>query len=307
MSKLIPERPVYRRERLRVGYAALAVFVLLFLFHLLSSLLSFPGWILLKLLPMAVALLAPTLIFWMLRGRGYGSVLRFHAPRPLHIPFLLSAFFALLTGCLLLSVLCGGTETLGNNSTSFEDVAVNGVLDGVLKALVLAILPAALEEFFFRGVLCAEYERRGAIRAVLMSALLFSLCHFDLRNLPVYLFSGVLLALVLLATDSLPAAVLLHACYNTISLFGQRYLNAFYRITGGVELFLFALALILLVSLAVFFSIGARIYRRLEQGGNEDPRRDVPWNVQFYTILDALVDPPVLICFVLSIVGLIIF
>lgn len=307
MPKLIPERPLYRRERLIVGYAVLAVFVLLFLSHFLYDLLSIPSdAILPKLLPMAVALLAPTLIFWMVRGPGYTRVLRLRTPRATHIPFLIAAFFAILSGCLLLSILCGGTETLGNNSTSFESISFETPLDAILMTVALAILPALLEELFFRGILIAEYERRGSIRAVCMSALLFGLCHFDLRNLPVYLFSGIFFALVVFATDSLVAAAILHILYNTVSLFGQRYLNAFYEITGGVELFLFVLILMLLIALTVFFKTGARIYRLKEQSGRDDPRRDVPWNVQFYTILDALIDPPILICIVLTIVGFIV-
>ena len=305
VSKWIPERPLYRRERLLVGYPVLAVFALLFLSRLLGDLLLPNGALWYSLLCVSVTFLVPSLVFLLLRGSGYVRALRIRAPRKAHLPFVIFAFFALLSGAMLLSALCGGTSSLGNSATAFEAAATGSFWRVLGNVLVLAVLPAFFEEFFFRGIVMFEYERRGAVRAVLMSALLFALCHFDLHNLPVYLFSGALLAAVVLATDSLFASVLLHICYNIASLFGQRYLNALYDFTGGVELFLFILIVALLLSLLFFFRAGARLYRLREQAGQKDPRRDVPWNVQFYTILDALTDPPTVLCLIASVVGFI--
>ena len=305
MSQWIPPRPRYRREQLIIGFPTLAVFSLLFVSFLIFGRWDMPDSLFFKLIPMVVSLLTPILLFWMLRGGGYTKALRLRAPRASYTPFLISAFFVLVSGGLLLSILFGGTETLGNSTVAFEEAAPSGILDTVLSVLVLGVLPAVLEELFFRGMVVAEYERRGAIRAVLMSALLFALCHFDLHNLAVYLFGGVVLALVLYATDSLIAAILVHVCYNAFSLLGQPYLNAFYRITGGMELFIFCLVLILLLFLVIFFGTAARIYHLRAQNGLKNPRRDVPWNVQFYTILDALSDPPILLCFVIAILGFI--
>lgn len=306
MPKWIPERPLYRRERLLVGYPVLAVFVLLFLARLLTNLLSLSGLLWHSLLCLTVAFLAPSLVFLLLRGSGYVRALRLRAPRAVHLPFLLFAFLALLSGAMLLSILCGGTSSLGNSATAFESAVTGSFWYAIGMGLVLAVLPALFEEFFFRGIVALEYERRGAVRAVLMSALLFALCHFDIRNLPVYLFSGALFALVLFATDSLIATMLLHTVYNIVSLFGQRYLNALYDFTGSLELFIFLLILVFLVSAIFLTHTGARLYRRREEASIGDPRRAVPWQVQFYTILDALRDPPVILSIILSIVGFIV-
>ena len=306
MSKLIPERPLYQKERLLVGYPTLAVFALLFLVRLLgNTVFSATNSLLLKLVALLAVFALPMLVFILLRGQGYARVLRLRAPRPNHLSLLIAAFFALISGCILLSLLCGGIDSLGNSTTAYETVPAPNILYGICMTVVLAVLPAVLEELFFRGIVVAEYERRGGIRAVLMSALLFALCHFDLRNLPVYLLSGVLFAIVLFATDSLFATMALHVCYNAVSLFGQRYLNALYEITGSIELFIFILILIFLLALLFLFRSGARLYRLRVQSGQGDPRRDVPWNVQFYTILDALCDPPVILCLLLSVLGFI--
>lgn len=308
MSKLIPPRPIYRKERLLAGFLAFAAFLLLFLYRLCAGKLglntaSFPVVLIAEL---AVFLL-PALFFCLLRGRGYVRYLRLHAPRPAHVLFLVSAFFALFCGCLLLSILCRGTELLGTGTVAFESAYGGGFLEGLGRFFAFALLPAVLEEFFFRGILTAEYERRGAFRAVLMTALLFALIHFDVRNLAVYLFAGILFSLVLFATDSLPAVMLLHALYNTVSFFGQKYLNALYDFTGSVELFLFFLVLLFLVSLLIFCREGWKLYRIYDRAGTETPRRAVPYEVQFYTTLDALRDPPILLCIALSVAGMILF
>lgn len=304
MAKLIPPRPIYRKERLFAGFFALTAFLLLFVYRLLGYLSAFNT----ASLPIALAaelliFFLPALVFCLWRGRGYVGCLRLCAPRPLHIPFLIFAFLALFCGSLLLSVLFRGTDLLGGTATFEKD----GVLLGFGRFFVFALLPAVLEEFFFRGVLTAEYERRGAFRAVLLTALLFSLIHFDIRNLAVYLFSGVLLSLALFATGSLPAAMILHALYNTAVFWGQAYINALYDFTGSVELFLFFLVLCFLLSLLGFCREGWKLYRIMDRAGTEAPRRAVPYAVQFYTTLDAIGDPPVLLCFALAVAGMILF
>ena len=306
MPKWIPERPLYRRERLLVGYPVLAVFILLFLSRLFSNLFSLSASLQFSLLCLTAAFFVPSAIFWLLRGGGYTRALRLRAPRAHHLPFLLFAFLSLLSGAMLLSILCGGTSSLGNSATTFESTQTGGFWQTLGMALVLAVLPAILEEFFFRGIVAHEYERRGAARGVFMSALLFALCHFDIHNLPVYLFSGVLFALVLLATDSLLATMLLHVVYNIVSLFGQRYLNALYDFTGSLELFIFLLILVFLGSATLLAHAATRIYRRFEEAALPNPRRAAPWQVQLYTTLDALCDVPVVLCLILSIVGFIV-
>ena len=94
MSKLIPERPLYQKERLIVGYPTLAVFVLLFLVRMLGShVFDAKESLLLTLIALLIAFVLPTVVFLLLRGQGYGRVLRLRPPRVSHTPLLISAFF----------------------------------------------------------------------------------------------------------------------------------------------------------------------------------------------------------------------
>lgn len=304
MKRLFPERPAYRKERRTAGFPVLAAFLLLFLCRLFGHRLPFslPPLVLTLILEVLVFLL-PLLIYALAKKQPSARALRLKMPRAAHFPLLLAAFFTLFSGCLLLSILCGGTGSLGNSFTAFEDATSSDPLLMLAAVGVLAILPAVAEELFFRGLLLAEYERRGIVRALVISTLLFAFIHFDLSNLPVYLFSGLLLSLVLYATDSLLATVLLHALYNTLSLFGQRYLNALYEFTGNVQLFLFIIIFVFLIAL-IFFCRGAtKIYESRDRRGVGEPKRNVPGVIQLYTLLDAACDPCLILSFVVTIAG----
>ena len=305
MANFLPPRPRYARER------ALYAFLMLFCFAATLALRLSAGY-LAQFFPLlvlntaqAAVLLLAALVFIGARGQGYGRAIRWRRPHAVHAPLILAALFALLCGALLLSILFGGTDTLGNSVISFEKSAPLTVWQGVIAVPALALLPALTEELLFRGVLCAELDRRGVWRALLVGPLLFSILHFDPANLPAYFFIGFFLTLVLYATDSLIAATLVHALYSIVLLFAQRYLNALYHFTSNAPLFLFLLILVFLISLWLFCLFCAREYRARERAGAKSPRRDVPRDVQLYTTLDALGEIPVVLCFLIAIAGMI--
>lgn len=92
-----------------------------------------------------------------------------------------------------------------------------GALDASLFLpclLASGVLAPICEELFFRGYLMGVFTRYGRGRAVLSSALLFSLAHgVDMAFLPRVLI-GALLGDAMARTGSILAPMLLHGCYN---------------------------------------------------------------------------------------------
>jgi len=92
-----------------------------------------------------------------------------------------------------------------------------GALDASLFLpclLASGVLAPICEELFFRGYLMGVFTRFGRGRAVVSSALLFSLAHgMDMAFLPRAL-TGALLGAMTMRTGSLFAAMLVHGCYN---------------------------------------------------------------------------------------------
>ena len=67
--------------------------------------------------------------------------------------------------------------------------------------------------------LLLPYSRRSAL---LVSAIMFSLIHLNLFQIPYALFAGVALAFIVVLSGSILPAILLHALNNAISVFWMR-------------------------------------------------------------------------------------
>ena len=91
--------------------------------------------------------------------------------------------------------------------------------------------------------------------------------------MPVYLFAGVILALVLYATRSVFCAVIVHFLYNLFCLFGQSGFADFYVTQSATTLFLILMIAALLLCLAVFFGESSRLYRAYAKDGASDAYR----------------------------------
>ena len=175
--------------------------------------------------------------------------------------------------------------------------------------LAYAVLPAICEEFVFRGILCHEYEKGGVLRAIVFSSLFFALLHFNIVNLPVYLFSGAVLAMTLYATRSIFGCIIAHFLYNLFGLFGQPYMSSLYNLTGSPNFFVFLIATVFLASSAVFCGQAARLYKKyLYDGQSADYRRPVIKDASGLrdSYLDVIKAPSALLCFAVYIIALII-
>ena len=210
-----------------------------------------------------IIFLLPASIWIGLRGEGYVSKIRLKPGKPETLLLSLSASFVLITGGLLISLFCSGLHNLTGTFTLYEtfqnDVGSGFSGPPLYLILAYAVLPAICEEILFRSILCAEYERHGLSVAVLASTVLFSFLHFNFVGLPVYLFSGFVLAVTAYLCRSVWGAIIAHFIYNLFGLFGQPYISTFYEITGSVALFYFVLVSSFLLSLALFCGETARL------------------------------------------------
>jgi sodium transport system permease protein len=82
--------------------------------------------------------------------------------------------------------------------------------------LVLAVLPAVCEEFFFRGLLMGAFARLGPTAALVSTSLLFGLAHGSVyRMLPTTML-GAVLAFVRLRSGSVLPGMVLHGVHNAL-------------------------------------------------------------------------------------------
>ncbi len=102
-------------------------------------------------------------------------------------------------------------------------------LDGLLSLIVVAVIPAVCEEYFFRGVVMLEYRFAGVFGAAFFSALLFAAVHLSLSLFVLYFVCGLMLSFVVFLTSDVKMAVISHMIYNLYTLFWERdaYLLAY--------------------------------------------------------------------------------
>ena len=183
-------------------------------------------------------------------------------------------------------------------------VEMTGMTDSLYAALAFGVLPAILEEFLFRGVIMAEYSPYGGGVAVVFSSLLFSFMHFAPVRLPIYIFTGIILALTACATRSVIVTAVIHAVYNVFTLYFEKYV---YKIaakqSGGMILLTFIVVTVLLLSASLFFGRAERIYRGMGDDNAPSPMRLTKKPSDPPRFLAALLSPTFLLFFVFYIIA----
>lgn len=127
---------------------------------------------------------------------------------------------------------------------------------------ITIVLPAVLEELFFRGALLPALEGSGFWSAMLVSALAFALVHGDLTNLAGPFICGLVYAYMTYITGSVWSAVLAHLINNGLT-FVIGYMLEKYAAVGLWEYFL--LAVVILFFIFLYFAMG-RLERLVEKG-----------------------------------------
>ncbi|MEE1516697.1 MAG: type II CAAX endopeptidase family protein [Lachnospiraceae bacterium] len=110
-------------------------------------------------------------------------------------------------------------------SSLFVENGVEGTLNSVvnenplwLNLVVIALLPAVVEEFIFRGLIFNGYKRRNPLMAIILSALLFGFIHMNINQFTYAFAIGVIFGLMAYATGSLLPSIMSHFIINGTSV-----------------------------------------------------------------------------------------
>jgi len=92
---------------------------------------------------------------------------------------------------------------------------------GAFIALTIVVVVGApvVEELFFRGLVLRSLQRRfGDASAVVGSAVIFGLAHFELLQLPALVALGVILGVMAVKTKRLGPSIFTHAGFNLVTM-----------------------------------------------------------------------------------------
>jgi membrane protease YdiL (CAAX protease family) len=125
----------------------------------------------------------------------------------------------------------------------------------VLMILVSAVVPAFVEELFFRGAILTSLLPYGKGGAILFSAILFGVMHQSIDQLLYATVAGVVLGFLYVKTRSIWPCILLHFLNNVSSIFqtvlAERLGSAGEMALGIVTVCVFALGVISAVALLI--------------------------------------------------------
>ncbi|MBP3872074.1 MAG: CPBP family intramembrane metalloprotease [Lachnospiraceae bacterium] len=88
----------------------------------------------------------------------------------------------------------------------------------LLNLFYMAVMPAVVEEFLFRGVLYQGFRSCGLLKTAVITSLMFALAHGNLNQFLYAFVIGLFLAYLVEASGSVYASMLAHMCLNGVSV-----------------------------------------------------------------------------------------
>lgn len=138
----------------------------------------------------------------------------------LHMAFLW-AIFTVIAAFFVLIILGNIFNFFGVNVEDTSNIQNLEMFFSVPTILILITLQPIAEEIFFRGFILEKIDSRyGNIPAIVISSVLFGIAHLSYGNIYpaiMIIFIGALLAVLVIKTKNLTAAIIAHVLFNVIS------------------------------------------------------------------------------------------
>lgn len=88
----------------------------------------------------------------------------------------------------------------------------------LIQLFLMAVVPAFIEEFVFRGMFFHSYRKNGLLPAALLSGVIFGIVHMNINQFMYACVLGFLFAMLVEATGSMYASMAAHFAVNSYSI-----------------------------------------------------------------------------------------
>lgn len=177
---------------------------------------------------------------FLLTPLAYGKIKGYDTVRNMGLGGRFDPWSLLLALPLTVALICMGgplaqgftalVQLIGYDISSATSVTPTNAGELIAALIVVAALPAAAEEYLFRGNIARALSSKGYVFAVFVSAALFALMHGSPLQLVHQFFLGVACAILFFATRSLWPPIVLHFVNNAIAI-----VLAYLEYTGAVS------------------------------------------------------------------------
>ncbi len=144
-------------------------------------------------------------------------------------------------------------QSIGDNSYS-------GVFEFVFTLVNIAVFPALIEEFAFRGIILGTLRKYGDMPAILFSATIFALFHGNFVQIPFAFIVGIGLGLTVVITNSIWPAIVAHFLNNALAV----VINYFSINSAIISLLIFALVIAIGI-ISLVFLINKKAFRNIKK------------------------------------------
>ncbi len=215
----------------------------------------------------------PLILHCFLRGEPLFALFPMRKPTESELFLILSAVFSLI----FLETIA--KYTLFHLPFDYRNLTVygfafaypSGIGESILAVLAIVLLPAVLEECFFRGAIFHEYRFSGVFMSVLVSSIVSAMTGLSFSAFPFLLLSALFFAWIRVLTGNLISCVLVHALYGIYTLFFEKYLWLMSLSEESEFLFGFLMALLFGLSFLSFLYFASNTLKDRANRGDEAP------------------------------------
>lgn len=283
---------------------SLLIMILLATFNFVNTGLLFSNnaW----MIPMlAISFLVPFFAFRATHGgKKYIPTIHLDIPKKYHIPTIIFSTLLLILGSTLLKLaFISGKYTELPLYNAFFAHRNGKIFNDIYLVIVFCIIPPVLEGLIFRGTIIREHDKQGRMTATIFSSLMFALIGFSFELFIPQFFVGVLLCIVLYATNSIAISVAIHIAYNFFAIFVEPTFISIKSVSSNFELFTFLMAILALVVAFFLFSHLSRLYRKYSHDKfGENMTRSTPRERTFWNLASLMLSIPAIACYVVFII-----
>ena len=167
-----------------------------------------------RLISSEIVYLIPVLLCLLIGRDSIGKLIPHRAPRISTL--LMTILFVLLLEPLMT---CLNVITMLFSTNYVLEIRSDlSIISVPLQLICIAVVPAVLEEFMFRGVFAGYYREQGILTAALLSGLVFGLFHLNFNQFGYAFALGVAFALLLEGTGSIFYGMFAHFLINGFSV-----------------------------------------------------------------------------------------
>ena len=162
-----------------------------------------------------VILAFPAVIYMVVRRLPYAGTVRLKKMK--FADMLLTLLFGILVQPVI-TLISALSMVFAKNVTGASILQVAERVPFLVCILLVAVLPAVMEETVYRGVFYNEYSKINPVKAALLSGLMFGVMHGNINQFCYAAAMGIIFALLVEATGSVLSTMLVHFWTNASSV-----------------------------------------------------------------------------------------